>query len=106
MVHCEDRHGVVRRQSAALGDVSVEASRENEFATAILGLSAEQRVIGEHLKGPPYAQQLPERPLRILGCEKVEQSLQIGERARSCFDARYDRAFGRRAFAPVTHVSR
>jgi len=102
----QNQNDVLGRQPAILRDVTVLAARQHEFPPAIFGHATQQRVVRENLKCGSYTRELRQRPLGIDVGDEIEQPLQIAERAGGYFDARHDRARGRRGFLPPILAAR
>ena len=102
----EDQHDVLGRQPAILRDITVRAARQDELPPAIFGYPTQQRVVRENLKCRAYTRELRQRPLGINVGYEIEQALQIAERAGGYFDARHERARGRRGFLPPILAAR
>jgi len=102
----QNQHDVLGRQPAILRDVAVLATRQHEFAPTIFRQSTQQRVIRKNLEGCPYAREMRQCPPGIGFSDEIEQALQIAERPGAYFDARHERARGRRGFLPATLSAR
>ena len=102
MPYREDQHEILGRQPTILGDVAVPATRQHEFAPTILRDPTQQRVIRKNLESRPHARDLRQRAIGIDFSNEIEQALQIAERPGAYFDARQERARGRRGFLPAT----
>ena len=102
----QDQNDVVGRQPAILRDVTVLAARQHELAPAIFGHATQQRMVRKNLKCCSYTRELRQRPLGISVGYEIEQALQIAERAGGYFDARHERARGRRGFLPPIFAAR
>jgi len=102
----ENQDDVVGGQPTVLCDVPVPAARQDQLATAVFCDATEQRVLGEQSERCMYARGLFSRPLRIAPGDAVEHSFEIAERARGYFDARHERARGRRRFLPRIRAAR
>jgi hypothetical protein len=89
MAHGKNEDDLVGRQPPALRDIAVTASRENEFATAVLRNSAKQWMIREQLERPANACQLFTRAMRVVKGNELEQPLEVGERVLGYFDPRH-----------------
>jgi len=102
----QDQHDVLGRQPAILRDIAVLAARQNELAPTILRHSTQQRVIRKDLECRPYAREPRPGPIWIGLGDEIEQALEIVERPGAYFDARHERARGRRGFLPATLSAR
>ena len=102
----QDQHDVRGRQPAILRDVTVLAARQYELSPSIFGHPTEQWVIRENCEYRSYARELRQRPLGIDFGDKIEQALQVAERTDSYFDARHERARGRRGFLPPIRAAK
>ena len=102
----QNQRDVLGRQPAILRDVTVLAARQHELPPAIFGHPTQQRMVRENLKCRSCARELCQRPLGINFGDEIEQPLQIAERAGGYFDARHDRARGRRGFLPPILAAR
>ena len=102
----QDEDDIFGRKPSILGDVSVTAAREDEFAPALLSGSPEQRMIRKELKRLADAQNLFTCSLRVFGGDEVKESLEVGKRSLSYFDGRHARALGRRVLAPDARAVR
>ena len=98
----QDQHDILGRQPTILCDVAVPATGKHEFASTILRYPTQQRVIRQNFEGCPYARHLRQRPIGIDFGNEIEQALQVAERPGAYFDARHERARGRRGFLPAT----
>ncbi len=98
----QDQHDILGRQPTILCNVAVTAARQHELASAILRCPTEQRVIRQDFESCPYARDLRQRPSGIDLGNEIEQTLQIAQRPGAYFDARHERARGRRGFLPAT----
>jgi len=101
MPHRQNQHHVLARQPAILRDVTVLAARQYEFSPAIFGHPTQQWVVRENLECCPYARELRQRKSGIGCSDNIEQALQVTERPGAYFDARHERARGRRGFLPA-----
>ncbi len=106
MAHGDNEDDFVGRKPPVLRDIAVTAPRENEFATAVLGKSAEQRMIREQLESPADARQSFARAFRVVKRNEIEQPLEVGERSFGYLDPRQGRDRGRRTFRPARRASR
>lgn len=106
MPNCQNQHDVVTREPTILGDITIAPAREDELTATFLGLTAQQRMIGQQLECAAHAQELFAGPDGILCSDELEEALQIAEGALGYFDARHARALGRRAFSLATRFSR
>ena len=102
----QNQHDVLGRQPAILRDVTVLAARQHEFPSTIFGYSTQQRVVRKNRKCCSYARELRQRPPGIDFGDESEQALKIAERAGAYFDARHERARGRRGFLPPILAAR
>ena len=102
----QDQYDILSRQPAVLRDVTVPAAGQHELAATVFGRSTEQRVIHENLECGTHARELCQRELRIGLGNEIEQPREIAERAGAYFDARHERARGRRGFLPRTLAAR
>lgn len=106
MSDSQDQHDILGRQPTILGDVAVLATGQHEFASTILRYPTQQRVIRQDFESCPYARDLRQRPIGFNFGNEIEQALQIAERPGTYFDARHERARGRRGFLPATLSAR
>lgn len=106
MPHRQDQHDFLGWQPAILRDVAVPPARQYEFATTVFGCSAEKWVVREYREGCPHARQLRQCLPGIRFGGKVEEALQVTKRPRAYFDARHERARGRRGFLPSILAAR
>jgi hypothetical protein len=102
----QDQHNVLGRQPATLCDVAVLAASQYEFPPAIFGHTTQQRVVRENLECCTYARELRQRSLGIGFGDKIKKALQVAERSGGYFDARHERARGRRGFLPPILAAR
>ncbi len=102
MPDSQDQHDILGRQPTILCNVAILATRQHELASTILRYPTEQRVIRQNFESCPYARDLRQRPIGIEFGNEIEQALQIAERPGAYFDARHERARGRRGFLPAT----
>jgi len=102
----QNQHDVLGRQPAILRDVTVLAARQHEFPPTIFGHLTQQRVVCENLKCRSYARELRQRPPGIDVGDEIEQALHVAERTGGYFDARHERARGRRGFLPPILAAR
>lgn len=98
----QDQHDILGRQPAILCDVAVLPTGQHEFTSTILRYPTQQRMICQDFESWPYARDLRQRPTGIDVGNEIEQALQIAERPGAYFDARHERARGRRGFLPAT----
>ena len=71
------------------------------FGVSAIRPSLERTLLGKSRRRP-YARDLRQRPIGIDFGNDIEQALQIAERPGAYFDARHERARGRRGFLPAT----
>jgi hypothetical protein len=102
----QDQHDILGRQPTVLGDVTVPATRQHEFASTVFGHTTEQQVVRQDLECRSYAREPRQRPLGVGLGDEVEQALQVTERTDGSFDARHERARGRRGFLPPILAAR
>ena len=102
----QDQHDVLGRQPTVLGDVTVPATRQHEFASTVFGHTTEQRVVRQDLECRSYARELRQRPIGIGFGDRIKKALQVAERSGGYFDARHERARGRRGFLPPILAAR
>ncbi len=102
----QDQHDVLGRQPAIFRYVTVPAARQYELPPSTFGHPTQQRVVRENLKCRSDARELGQRPLGIDFGDKIEQALQVAERMGGYFDARHERARGRRGFSRLILAER
>ena len=102
----QDQHDILVRQPAILRNETELAARQHELPPTIFGHPTQQRVVRENLECRSYARECFQRPLGIDFGDKIEQTLQVAERTGSYFDARHERARGRRGFLPPIFAAR
>jgi len=96
----QNQHDVLGRQPTLFRYVTALASRQHELQPT------QQRVVRENLECRSYARGLRQRPLGIGFGDEIEQALQVAGRTGGYFDARHERARGRRAFSPAILAAR
>ena len=106
MSNGENQNGIFVWYPPIFGHVAEPAAREYQLQATVLGFPAEQRMVGQQLERSPDADQPLTCELRVVFCEEIEKSLEIGERTSRYLDARHARARGRRADFPDIRASR
>lgn len=106
MPNRENENDVLGRQPTVLRDVSVTATRKNEFPPSVFRRPSEERMVGKQLKRFSHAKNLLARLFGVLCCNEIKQPFEISERSLSYFDRRHARALGRRALTPVARAAR
>jgi hypothetical protein len=96
----ENENYILSWQPAVLGEITMAPSREHEFASAVFCFSPEQGMIRQQFQRATDAQYPFASSSGILGGKKFEQPFEIFQRSPGYFDARHDRARGRRTFFP------
>jgi len=102
----QDQHDILGGQPTVFCDVAIPAARQYEFAPPFLRHATQQWMIRENLECGPQARNQGYRLPGINIGDEVEQSLQVTQRPNAYFDARHERARGRRGLLPATLAAR
>jgi hypothetical protein len=88
------------------GDIAELAAGKNQFPAAVFRFSAQQGMISKHFERASHAEHPLARNRRVVLWEKIEESLEVGERSGRYLDFRQVLARGRRTDFPAARASR
>jgi hypothetical protein len=106
MPNRQNEHDVIGREPSVFRNVAMAAAREHELPSPVLCAATKERMVCQQLDCFTNAQESFACSARIVIRNKIEESLEVREGSIRYFDARHERARGRRAFFPATRAAR
>jgi hypothetical protein len=106
MPNRQNKHDVIGPEPSVFRNVAIAAAREHELPSSVLCVTPEERMVWQQLNSFTNAQESFACSARIVSGDKIEETLEVRDGSFRYFDARHERARGRRAFFPAIRVSR
>jgi hypothetical protein len=106
MPNRQNEHDVIGREPSVFRNVAMAAAREHELPSPVLCAATKERMVCQQLECFTNAQESFACSARIVMRHKIEEPLEVREGSIRYFDARHERARGRRAFFPATRAAR